>query len=235
MSQPAAEQAASPEVRALTVPLRYAPGFKALATQTEPAFEALRGALEQADPSAYAATVARRVQAGHPDGHSVRPIVQALLSAEAVRQQQQLSPLDAARALADADGIDLPADSRGVLRDRLSQLLGARALDVSVRAGSMGEADAHLFLRATIVPTIRPILPEGDLAASVDTLVLHKLSIEFHDAPSHQDQVFLVALDRGDMVRLRDTLQRAIDASAKVSALLNRAGMVDVGEGSADD
>lgn len=232
-SSPAAD--AGFELRSLTVPARYVPGFRALATMSPQAFEQLRATLADVGPSPYGPTVARRVQSAHSDGAAIRSVVLSLISAEALRQQQRMTAPAAAASLAAAEGLDLPPDERATLRERLAPLLDIRSLAVSVKAASLTESDAHVFLRASVAPSIRPILGEGDLPTSVDAVVVHKLTIEYHDSPSHEDRIFLVALDSGDLARLRDAIQQALDESVKVNALMARASMVDVGEGSNDD
>ena len=67
---------------------------------------------------------------------------------------------------------------------------------------------AHVFCNARILSDIRPVFAESADSASA-AVVIHNLQIGFHEGGTGPHKEFYVALDTGDLRKLKELIVRA--------------------------
>jgi hypothetical protein len=156
----------------------------------------------------------------------VSDVLMGVMTIAATAAREGLSP--------EAAMIDLASERPDVdqmARARLSRLLRAPLVQITVRALNIALADERLLARSRIVTDVRPIFPvDRDLGTALEpqaAVITHSLRLEYHEAG--EIRAFVVGLDDLDIVELQRALQRAERKAAALKALLERASLPYVG------
>jgi hypothetical protein len=146
-------------------------------------------------------------------------------------------PQDLPAAVVDgvAERIDLPADSAE--RARLEQFLRAIVespgnFEVSRKVQYVGLEYEHLFLDARILTDVRPVFG-GDGFEISTSVVVHSLRIKSREDRQERSSYF--ALDRDDLLQLRELIDRALKKERVIHDTLSEADIPVVRAGTVGD
>jgi hypothetical protein len=133
-------------------------------------------------------------------------LLASILSAQTIRQRQAWSPIEAAEAIADVNGLDV-GDLRPQLVRRLVAILELPDLFRVAKAIDLITEQERLFHDARIVTDIRTIFSDSRPQQPIAAMIIQQMKVEFHEESGIRS-VFL-ALDGGDIANLREILDRA--------------------------
>jgi hypothetical protein len=133
-------------------------------------------------------------------------LLASILSAQTIRQRQGWSPIDAAEAIADVNGLEV-GDLRPRLVQRLVVILDLRNLFQVAKAIDLITEQGRLFHDARIVTDIRTVFSDSRPQQPIAAMIIQQMKIEFHEDGSIKP--LFLALDGGDIANLREILERA--------------------------
>jgi hypothetical protein len=104
---------------------------------------------------------------------------------------------------------ELSIDATALLNQRIQKLLAFnKTIAVTAKAMDVMTEHAHVFCNARILSDIRPVFAESADSASAAG-VIHNLQIGFHEGGTGPHKEFYVALDTGDLRKLKELIVRA--------------------------
>jgi hypothetical protein len=192
-------------------------------------FEQLRIATERDMPASYPPSLALRVAAQLPDNQKeISEVLLSVLTAESLRQTENLDAETAARELSQADGLTLSKPKRARLSERLARLLSIETIRLSVRSAALAAADERQLIAAQAVVNMRPVFLIEDARSQgapkpTGALVVYSLRLAFHQY--NRDDSIVLVLDRDDVRTLRDELTRVEAEGDAARDVLLSAGM----------
>jgi hypothetical protein len=210
-------------------------GFQRLAELPAEDYERLASAIDGISPSADPSVVADRAAAASglsfEDLHGL--IFPALLSAVGVASNEGVDASTFAASL-DLSILEIAPDAEEELRRRVSRLLDATALRLSVRSIGLLFADERVLISAQITTDLRPVFPERAPTSTTPldaagALVVHFLTLEYQEAG--QIRRFTVALDARDISQLREAIERGEQEADTLARLAANAGVPNLSPG----
>jgi hypothetical protein len=207
----------------LRIPPAYRPGIQALADLGEDDRSLLVSTLTEAPSQLATRRLAEEIESTLPivSGQGEQ-IVEALLSLIALVDEDEIAE-DLSRDIAHSEDVNLPEDDRDEFASHVHGLLGLESLTLAARAFDIVSEHERGFHDARILTDIRPVFgrvaSEGPHAAVI--VASASLKIDFH-ATTGAIESYFFALDPSDLVRLRVVVDRALDKTKTLRALISR-------------
>lgn len=104
------------------------------------------------------------------------------------------------------------------------------SLGTSAKATRLILDNERTFVESEILSDIRSIFSDDDVVRSPSAaVIIHSLKIHYQDSSEHKD--FFVVLDYGDLIKLQETIERALYKHKVLSDMVNGFGLhtVEVG------
>lgn len=212
-------------MRALTIPQRYRRGLQLVAELPDDTVHSLQRALETAQPSLAGSELTAHVSASVTTlpKDDLDAIIQALVSLCSARPSLSVDVPKLAEVITASEDLELSDEQRGVLRDRLEQLLSRPSLVVTAKAAGLLAEDAHVYEGSRVITDIRPVFLDGPEDGPKAAVIVHLLRITYlKDSRFHE---FHVALDTEAIRKLRADLERAEQKEATLRPTLRSAGL----------
>lgn len=209
----------------LRIPPRYQPGIRALTRLSGAHVELLNAALQDTPERLSTEHLARRAAEAVPDlADDAFDAIDALLSLIALLDDDDSMVEELARDVADSQDVELEEPVRDGFAANMVQLLRLRPLAVAAHAHDVMTQNERVFHDARVFTDIRPVFgpeaSEGPRAA----LLVATLKIDWHPTDGSTESSFY-ALDRSDLLRLRDVVDRALDKAASLEGLIGSTGL----------
>ena len=178
-------------------------------------FDAFIAGLKSAKPSISSTSLSRHIASGLPKSSSasVASIVEEIMTLEYLKQDTEMSAEEFAVAISEsalcASSEKFPFEpyDSEVLKLRLTAIFKSdHVLELNTKANAVLTDHDNLFLSTKIVTDARPVFDDEGSKLEAFTIV-HMLRIHFAHNSEHED--FFVALDVGDIRKLRHVLDRA--------------------------
>lgn len=109
------------------------------------------------------------------------------------------------------------------LESRLANLLGLNAIDLSAKALSVLLEQQRIFQAARILTDIRPVFNHDASELPTSVVLIHNLKIEYLEDGEAKE--FFVAMDRKDLHKLQDVLERANQKEVSIKAALTKSSL----------
>jgi len=230
----------APRPTKVSVPKSEVPSLKLLAHADRDILEAIERSLNKRQPSLDIAAVGRSL-AGETglDESTVVPIIGILWRLAFVRRERDLETeifLDALavglQELGDALWTTADAEAWRERQDYIARLLSAEGpIGIAAKAGELLFEQQLVFCTARTLTDVRPVFDESAEHIQV-FLPFHTLAITCHEAGEKQHIHFHIAMDFGDIVRLKKQLERAEKKEKLVREQLTKAGLAVIETGS---
>lgn len=208
------------------VPEQYSKEFNSFVTMSEPQLDRLLVALERAAPDLLISEVAEKVaETSGADLGSTRDLLFMLASIERSRSGE---PTDAFvdELLDDAEaGGGLPPDiDPAVAKKRLLRALSASAIQVTAKALQVAGDHQRLFCTARILSDLRPIF--SDTLEVSGSVIIHQFKIAYHEhgLEDGTGEIYM-SVDRRDLLRLKATVERALQKHEKLADMAENLGI----------
>lgn len=154
---------------------------------------------------------------------NARPLVRAGLSLATQTKYHGWSSARVAEGVASSPDLDVPADARDQVASRLARLIEARAVATTARAADLQGDHERIFHDARVLSDIRPVFDLDLDGPPTGAVVNQELKIEYFEGDRLRE--IFIALDRADLDRLKDLVDRAIKKNDAIQDLLRTAGM----------
>ena len=206
------------------VPDRHVGALKYLASVDATGFEGLLSALSN-EPASSRAQLETRVGQVLPasDVGFKTPLVGAILSLCVVRSSNEAKPDGFATELAAAEELEFNAEERKTFEERLMQVLSLGPLTNLAKAANLIAENANLFGEARVITDIRPVFADDPATTPTGAVIMHTLKVDYYSDEDFRADFFV--LDDVDLVKLRKAIDRAIEKSESLQALLSSAGL----------
>lgn len=203
----------------ISVPEDVARSLRKLADLTEELARELFEVLKEEKASLSHGSVPRRVASRFQDTDSagILDVVRTLLSMYRARQDLGVST----DSLVDdvlSSGIELSEEQRKQLKERLLEFLSIDSLMVTAKAFNVLSSHERILVKSQILTDVRPIFKDDDSGEAVAAVLVHMLKLTCRQDGENTD--FFIALDTGDVRKLRAVLDRADKKAANLQALL---------------
>ena len=209
----------------LRIPPRYRSGIQALARLSPEQAGQLIAAMEDARQRLATEQLASdAVQAVPELGDDAFDALEALLSLIALLDEDDSTAEQLANDVAHSQDIDLDESERDEFGHNVAQLLSLRPLAVAARAYDLMAQHERIFHDARVFTDIRPVFGQSAAEGARAALIVAMLKIDWHPADGSTDSAYY-ALDRSDLLRLREVVDRALD---KVGSLENLIARMDL-------
>lgn len=213
--------AAAPDIR---IPRQHEQLMINVSKLEPAAFDRLAQALE-AVPEGATSTVFQLAleQADLPD-ISASDLVDALLGINVLRSSHGWDVSGTSDGLADAAedlnaGINLPA-----YKQRMRRLLNVDSLWHTAKAYDVATAYKSSVHTLRILTDVRPIFDEDAGTPPRSVVIMHNLEIRTYDESGRQSTEYF-ALDKSDLISLKNAAERAMKKSDTLAPLLGRADL----------
>ena len=147
---------------------------------------------------------------------SADSLVAALLSARSVRGS---TPSEIARDLSRSEDLALESGEQERLQNRLAELLGLEALATTSNAVDLLTQHPQNFRAARVFSDIRPVFGDDVQAPPAGAVIVETLQIGVWSKDGSTDVVY-VAMDESDLRELRLAIDRALDKTETLKAML---------------
>lgn len=121
------------------------------------------------------------------------------------------------------DEVKLLAAQAKPLEGRLTKLLGLKGIDLSAKAMSVLFEQQRTFQAARILTDIRPVFSHDATEPPTAAVLIHTLRIEY--LKDGESQEFFVAMDKKDIQKLRNALERADQKEVSIKAALTKSDL----------
>jgi hypothetical protein len=204
----------------VNVPSHQRAAIGELASLSAEAYGAIREHLEQtgplAEPTALIEQTSRVLVSQTRLGGQILGMVIGLRS---LVDRSALAARDIADAV--ADDVEnkqwIPQESREILKERLSELLEMKTVAISAKAFTLAVGDASPFSDVRIFSDIRPIFSGADTSLEfTGSIIVHHMVIEISGMGDDQ----YCALTTADLLKLKRTVERAIEKDKKLRLVL---------------
>jgi hypothetical protein len=216
-------------VARLTVPAGYHPGLAKLMILDSEVAERLFSAAEAAPLvlNHYRLIEMITLKVDDIPEADLEEIVQVLIGLRETMRVNHISPGvfagDICEAMAEARIPEMnPADwETGVSEKRLERFLGIKSFGVCSEATNELRDNERMFSGAKVITDIRPVFGPTLGADPVAILLVHTLKIQYRDSTERLAEI-RVAMDCGDLLALRQTLDRALAKVQSLEPVLDR-------------
>jgi len=210
----------------IRVPTRYVEHFTTLATLGAAEFDQLQAAVSSAEPRLAPHLLWQDIAESSRLGFDLVGILDTVLGSAVIASRDGVQADQVGAALRfEAEGLD-----REKLESRVSRLVGTRAISLMAKAIDLAVADERYLLRSKIVTDARPVFnvvaEAGNVGEPAAVIIKHTLRIEYIE--NGETRTFFIALDSGDIPRLRDELTRAESKATRLSEVITRAGLLNL-------
>jgi hypothetical protein len=216
----------------LNIPEVYRAGVSKIRRLDERSVREIRNALDQAeetpartengleiqrDPDSVAVSAMRSIASTNVE--EFKQIARALAGLYIAKSVRDVSVDDFAEDVCDAmealpeEDLRLPHSEREQFRDKIKTLLGSEFFSIVAKAFDLATDDERTFCDARIFTDLRPVFGARVEDGPDAMVVLHSLRLTYHQG-SQRHQQFYVALDDGDLKKLKKLIDRA-EAKAK--------------------
>jgi hypothetical protein len=198
----------------------------AAARITDTQLEEIQRALSGVPTSLTTSRLAEQLKADVPDvSHLVDDLLEALTSLALLADGGP--PVE--RVAQDVSGsadLELDEGERDVLAARLDLLLRIPAIRLSAHAYDLVTEYERIYHEARILTDIRPVFDPADaeVAAPKAAVVMASLKIEHHASGTGVSSDFY-AMDRTDLLQLRETVDRALKKVERIQLMLAESGV----------
>jgi hypothetical protein len=198
---------------------------------TENLIQALSSSTVTSVPDEMATRIAERV-AGIPI-EDLTKIVDLIYSLYQIRQFADVSESqfldDFMEGVRDAkdSGLILEHLDAVKVKDRFSRLLSIRTLSTLSKAIALQRDGERLYCEAKILSDIRPVFADDAALRPIAAVVNHTMKLTYHEAKEHKE--FFVVLDKGDIQKLLDALNRALAKDETLRTLLSESEIPELG------
>jgi len=208
------------------VPDQYTEAFAAFVNMPEGEMESLLGALTQATPALLISEVADKVaERTSAKPELTRDLLFMLASLERSRSGQPVEKfvsdlLEECKADESfPEGADPDVSSR-----RLVRALSARAIQVTAKALEVAGDHQRLFCSARVLSDLRPVFTDAlDVSG---TVIIHQLKISYPEqGPTDATAEIYMSVDRHDLLRLKATVERALQKHEKLADMAEKLNM----------
>jgi hypothetical protein len=193
-------------------------------------------------PARQAAAVAKGVEGLPPyaSRHAARAAVERALSNKwkgsvdgaelvsslaAVIAQVGDRPIERiASEVAESQALEVPAQRRAAFARVLTRLLKAEVVSTFGKADEIITDHAHVFQEARILTDVRPVFGDDPDELPSAAVIVGMLRIDFFGRREGAKS-FFVALDQADLVKLRETVDRALRKTETMKQFLTSAGL----------
>lgn len=216
---------ANPTMPPLRIPPRYQPGIRALTRLSEAQVEPLTAALQETPDRLSTEYLARRAAEAVPDlADDAFDVVDALLSLIALLDDDGSMVEELARDVASSQDVELDEAVRDAFAATMVRLLRLRPLVVAARAHDLMAENERVFHDARVFTDIRPVFGPDAREGPRAALLVSTLKIDWHPTDGSTESAFY-ALDRSDLQRLRDVVDRALDKAASLEGVIGSAAL----------
>jgi hypothetical protein len=212
----------------LTVPPAFRPGLVGIASLTDESYDSLISSLRSVEPAGDPAKLASKLVPDIPgiSEQGITEILEAILSLYVARSSHEVDVQqfveDVVQAM-ETQSKAIPPSTIGLLKPRLTALLGITALGTTAKAFRIQREHQKVLVSARIFSDIRPVFSE-DGENPLAGLVFHQLKLSYLEGSERRD--FFLALDDEDISSLQKLLTRAETKSKALSALIEKADLV---------
>lgn len=217
------------ELANFTIPKQHQDGLVRLLRLSEEEARKLRDVIKEMPASIKTSSIKSRVRSEFDalSPEQADSIANALVSLYSLRNYLDLPIPDFTDQLVEAmnqsgnEALTVPKDKTEQFEMQMASLLDSDPLTVTAKAPDVWFEHKHAFCSARILTDIRPIfgadVEELPLAAGI----VHNLKITYHIENRTED--FYVALDSGDVLTLREVLDRADAKFETLKSILDAA------------
>jgi hypothetical protein len=124
--------------------------------------------------------------------------------------------------VSESPDIDLAEEARARFARVIEQIIGLRTVVLAARAHDLVGEHERGFHDARIVTDIRPVFGRNAEDGPEAALVVSSLKVEFHRSDGALDSFFF-ALDRSDLLRLHEIVDRALKKTEALVSMIARA------------
>jgi hypothetical protein len=204
----------------LRIPPPYLSGLKAIAQLPVEAVGKLEAALAEVPRSLTTARLVEHIADAVPElADDAFDAFDALISLIALLPEDGEGSTQLSRDVAYSEDLDLAKDERTPFAERLSTLLNLECLLLAARAMDISTEHDRVFHDARIFTDMRPVFGPDVSQGPKAALVMSTLKLDFHPDRAPIDSQFF-ALDHGDLLRLRDVIQRALAKHESLQKLI---------------
>jgi len=150
-------------------------------------------------------------------------VIEAVLSMSVSVANHSWTPSDLAQVIAASPDVDIINDERKSLQDRLSTLLTMPSLSLIAKAATVVGSHERVFHTARVLTDIRPIFPDDPAQRPVAATIIHTLRLDYFKARS--DTEIYISMDREDLLKLSEEVDRALKKGAALEDLLQSANI----------
>ncbi len=124
--------------------------------------------------------------------------------------------------------VDFSEEEKVRLVSRLTELLEIeKSVGITSKASDVLTEHEHLFCGVRILTDIRPIFQDDLSSAPSEAVIIHTLKIAYHQDREHKE--FYVAMDAGDIQKLKSAIERAELKDNSAKAMLDKADVLYLG------
>lgn len=204
------------------IPPRYLSGLQAVASLSLEDTARICTAFDEAPRRLTLVRLAGHLQDALPDlEYDAEQILEAVLSLVALLPEDASGAKELAEDVSASRDLELSDTARRDLAVHLESLMTVRPLYLAARASSVVLDYDRAFHDARVLTDVRPVfgpvVDDGPQAAAI----ISTLKLEFHPAGDRGIESSFYALDRMDLVRLRQVVDRAIRKTDQLEKLLN--------------
>jgi hypothetical protein len=213
---------------ATKIPDDYQKAFKSLVDLPEKDLEALVGALRVTSPTLLvtdmSAGVAQTTGIAETVVRTILRLLGSLARGRAAAHQSVEVFLPGVRRTL-AAGQALTTDELEKHWPRISRhiadALNTKAISISSKAMSVLVSNERVLCNSRVLSDMRPVFDDDIEPAGF--LILHQLKLAFHDNDDYDRTSYIyLALERSDLVRLKDSIDRALKKHSKIEALARK-------------
>jgi hypothetical protein len=210
--------------------VKYAPGLAALSALSDSEVSSLAQALSSMPENVrLRQEIAEFVQGRLPDFRpgKIDGLVRALHSLYQARGVMEtetsldrfIDDLADAMTSSGIPSLALTDAERNRFVQNMHKLLDVDGLSFLAKAHALQTEHERLFHDAKILTDLRPVFHAPD-EPPVDMILEYTLKIVFHDGSRRHREIFM-AMDEGDIARLKKAIERAEKKAASLKALMN--------------
>lgn len=209
----------------LRIPPRYLSGLKAIAELSDKAIKDLQAALASVPSSLTTEHLAEHVAKAAPQiSDRALEATEALLSLIALLPEEGGGASSLAADVAYSEDLKLASNKRNFFAKRLVTLLNLECLSLAARAYDIVTEYERVFHGARILTDLRPVFGADTSKGPKATLLVSTLKIDFHPPDGSLDSHFF-AMDHADLLRLRDTVDRALSKHQSLQEMVKQIGL----------
>ncbi len=214
-----------------TVPPGYRPGLTTLTTLTDDQVSEVESVLETLPSELSMSLLAEglgRVLEDRPESE-IEALARSLLAVAGLVEYADVDNTNLVSALAEdiaqSTDIDVSAEARTKIGKHLVRLLETRQLRFAGRARNLALEYERSFRDVRILTDIRPVFGSDPSRAPVGGVVTAILRLQFIASGNADPDMFELALDHEDLLRLRKAVSRAVVKSESLRDFVQGSGL----------